>query len=276
MTDDDEAKVPVGNKIKALRSWLDLTQEQVAARSGGLLKQESVTRIERGRGQLRSYDARAGLAKAFNLRTDELERFLRGTSTLEATVEIAKERERGRDAVETRSGEWLENEAPAWLEPLLLRAVDPRRHTMRDIDAVRRAMSNTFLVGPSHDMLEEAREWLDAAARIHAMKRIVTTEALLVNVTSSLVDRIRTDARVRIKLRAGVVSNAETQAAGNAKVTVGKTSNEEVPPPDPRDYLEDGRPKRRELPKPDDEIPDDDFEPPADPRYELPEFLKKK
>jgi hypothetical protein len=111
---------------------------------------------------------------------------------------------------------------------------------MRDIDAVRRAMSNTYLVGPTKDMRSEAREWLDAAARIHAMKRAVTTEALLVNVTSSLVDRIETNERVRMKLKAGVVITPSHQSAGNAKVTVGKNDD-------------------------DDAIPDDDFGPPPGP-----------
>jgi transcriptional regulator with XRE-family HTH domain len=75
--------------VRALRKQLDLTQEEVAERSGGMLKRHEISKIESGTNQARSDRVRGGLARAFGLSRDHLASYLEGKIDLEAVLSLS-------------------------------------------------------------------------------------------------------------------------------------------------------------------------------------------
>ncbi len=67
-----------GERIRVLRLKLDLTQEQVAEKSGGILERVEVSKVESGRNQARADRVRRGLATAFGITRDRLAAYLDG------------------------------------------------------------------------------------------------------------------------------------------------------------------------------------------------------
>src|SRR5262245_16800769 len=85
----------VYDRIRELREALGLTQEELAARSGGRFDRIRVNKIENGRNKLRSYQARAGLAEAFGVPPDLLASYVDGTTQLEEVLRFTSSRKSG-------------------------------------------------------------------------------------------------------------------------------------------------------------------------------------
>lgn len=76
----------VGDRIRALREALGMTQEAVAAKSGGILERVRVTRLERGYNAASSWAQRVALARAFELRLWDVDAYLSGAITLDEAL----------------------------------------------------------------------------------------------------------------------------------------------------------------------------------------------
>jgi transcriptional regulator with XRE-family HTH domain len=85
------AAVQPGDRVKALRQALSLTQGNLAAAAGfkGYL---DVLRIEKGKNQLRLYSWRDGLAAGFKLTLEEFSAYLAGDLLLEAAATLYRVR----------------------------------------------------------------------------------------------------------------------------------------------------------------------------------------
>ena len=77
----------VGDRIRALREALGLTQEAMAAKSGGIFERVNVTRLERGYNAATSWTQRVGLSKAFELDVWDIDAYLSGGISLAQALE---------------------------------------------------------------------------------------------------------------------------------------------------------------------------------------------
>ncbi len=77
-------------RVKALRSALKLSQDELAARAGHGWERHYVSKIERGANKASSYDAREALAQGFGLSVPELIAYLDGRAPLAATTKLAR------------------------------------------------------------------------------------------------------------------------------------------------------------------------------------------
>lgn len=166
-----------------MREALRLTQAELSKRAGfSRAAGAYISKIERGDNQLSDRETHAKLARGFGLTPQEFDAYLREEVTLEDTLA------RVRDDAE------LAPEEPAPVVELedgddpfavaLLWALDRDRHTMRDLDAVRGSLRGIArMADPQADLIEAARAWLDAAARLRRAGKPVTLESLLLEVT---------------------------------------------------------------------------------------------
>lgn len=178
-----------GDRVKAIRKALGLTQEDVAARAG--IRRDAVVKVESGANQAGSAAIRAGLARAFGLTLDDVASVLEGRLDAEGAVRRA----RGElapvvpitAAVAAPRGETrvVYDEEDA-LEGTITRALDPARgHLLRDARSVQEAMRPLqFKHREDVPGVEAVRRWLDAAAALRKRGEPVTAAALLVMVSS--------------------------------------------------------------------------------------------
>lgn len=80
---DDNA---VGDRIRALREALGMTQETLAAKSNGVFERVNVTRLERGYNAASSWMQRVGLSSAFGLSLLDVDAYLTGRLSLAEAV----------------------------------------------------------------------------------------------------------------------------------------------------------------------------------------------
>jgi transcriptional regulator with XRE-family HTH domain len=102
-TEDESANATDGDliavRVKALRKALGLTQEALAARAGTDWKRLHITMLESGRNQATSWHHRVGLSRGFGLSIWDLDKYLSGDLSLEATLRRCKA---GEDDMSTR------------------------------------------------------------------------------------------------------------------------------------------------------------------------------
>lgn len=79
----DEEKASRGDRVRALRERLEMTQDGVAARSQGKLQRTYVVRIEGGDYAITSAQQQDGLAHAFDLSREDLQQYLDGELELD-------------------------------------------------------------------------------------------------------------------------------------------------------------------------------------------------
>lgn len=176
----------VGDRVRALRKALDLTQSELSSRAGfpdG--NPVYVSKVETGTNALGSLKARTALARGFGLTAGQFDMYLGGGATLSETVAHA------RSAAPIDQHEPpRESERPHVAEDedafgaALLWSLDRERHAIQDLDAVRVALRGTAQMrDPDADLVAAARTWLDAAARLRRAGKAVTIETLLLEVT---------------------------------------------------------------------------------------------
>lgn len=152
--------VKTSERVKALRTALDLTQEQVAARSQGQVNQGTLAKIEGGKNNLTGAKAREGLAHAFDLGLDDFADYLAGSLDIRGI--LARQRTAAvpvapRELRVEREDHRVPDDGETPEEAALLRVMDPAQFTMRDLDAARAATR-----APSRKRIPDAD--LDAVA----------------------------------------------------------------------------------------------------------------
>lgn len=187
-----------GDRVKAIRKALGLTQEDVAARAG--IRRDAVVKVESGTNQAGSAAVRSGLARAFGLTLDDVASVLEGRLDADAAVRRA----RGElapvvpitAAVAPRAETRVVYDDEDALEQTITRALDPARgHLLRDARQVQEAMRPLqFKHATDVPGVEAVRRWLDAAAALRRRGEPVTAAALLVMVSSGDPDSDRAQA----------------------------------------------------------------------------------
>jgi transcriptional regulator with XRE-family HTH domain len=177
-----------GDRVKAIRKALGLTQEEVAARAG--IRRDAVVKVESGANQAGSAAIRSGLARAFGLTLDDVASVLEGRLDAEGAVRRA----RGElapvvpitAAAAPRSETRVVYDDEDALEQTITQALDPARgHLLRDARAVQEAMHPLrFKRRDDVPGVVAVRGWLDAAAALRRRGEPVTAAALLVMVSS--------------------------------------------------------------------------------------------
>jgi len=74
--------------IRELRAAVGLTQDGVAAKSGGKLQRVDVNKIEKGRNDCSSDRVRSGLATAFGLTREQVADYIEGRANLRDTLAL--------------------------------------------------------------------------------------------------------------------------------------------------------------------------------------------
>jgi transcriptional regulator with XRE-family HTH domain len=74
------------DRMKAMRKRLNLTQEAVADKSGGVLERVEVSKVESGKNQARADRVRQGFATAFGITRDRLAAYLDGDIDLDEAL----------------------------------------------------------------------------------------------------------------------------------------------------------------------------------------------
>jgi transcriptional regulator with XRE-family HTH domain len=177
-----------GDRVKAIRKALGLTQEDVAARAG--IRRDAVVKVESGANQAGSAAIRSGLARAFGLTLDDVASVLEGRLDAEGAVRRA----RGElapvvpitAAAAPRGETRVVYDDEDALESTITRALDPARgHLLRDARSVQEAMHPLrFKHRDDVPGVDAVRGWLDAAAALRRRGEPVTAAALLVMVSS--------------------------------------------------------------------------------------------
>lgn len=176
----------VAAAVKELRESLGMTQEELSVRAGfpgG--SRVYVAKIETGRNELSTIAARERVAKGFGLSREQLDAYLEGRTTLEATAAIARAEAPPpppKVQVPLYERDGYEPESP--FDGALIAELDKARHSLRDLDAVRAATAGVVKLSALHPHLALcARSWLDAAAALRKRGERVSLETLLVEVT---------------------------------------------------------------------------------------------
>jgi transcriptional regulator with XRE-family HTH domain len=164
----------LGARIKALRVAIGLSQEGLESRSRGQVSQPVISAIERGRAGLRTVGTRQGLADAFGISADTLNRYIDGTLSLEATLAL-------------RGFSPSPGAIPAATEPAdFTAAVDlsfrPDQHSFADARAVS-AVLGAVALPDALDLPSIVGVWLDAAATLRKRGATVDLAGLLVAVS---------------------------------------------------------------------------------------------
>ena len=176
----------VAAAVKELRESLGMTQEELSVRAGfpgG--SRVYVAKIETGRNELSTIAARERVAKGFGLSREQLDAYLEGRATLEATAAIARaEAPPPPPKVQVPLYERAGYEPESPFDGALIAELDKSRHSLRDLDAVRAATTGVVKLSALHPHLALcARSWLDAAAALRKRGERVSLETLLVEVT---------------------------------------------------------------------------------------------
>lgn len=173
----------IADSVLALREALNLTQGELSRRAGFSKGAGAyISKIERGDNALSDRETHSKLARGFGLTPQELDAYLRGEVSLEDTV--ARAREDLGPAPEEPAPEVQLEDGDDPFAVALLWALDKERHTMRDLDAVRGSLRGIArMADRDADLIEAARAWLDAAARLRRSGKAVTLESLLLEVT---------------------------------------------------------------------------------------------
>ena len=178
-----------GDRIRAIRKALGLTQEDVAARAG--IRRDAVVKVESGANQAGSAAIRSGLARAFGLTSDDIASVLEGRIDADAAVRRA----RGELApvvpitaavAAPRAETRVVYDDEDALEATITQALDPAHgHLLRDARSVQEAMRPLrFKHAADVPGVEAVRRWLDAAAALRRRGEPVTAAALLVMVSA--------------------------------------------------------------------------------------------
>lgn len=171
----------VAERVKAIRERLDLTQVEVAERSGGAVTQDIVAKLESGKNKGNGAQTRQGLASAFGLTLDTISAYLDGKIGLDDALQKTKSIENARlNPAPTVDIE----DAQSPLEAALGQAFDAKKHTLKDLDAVRSSLRKTHQWQfPEADLVEAAGLWLNAAARLRRAGKPVDAESIVYALT---------------------------------------------------------------------------------------------
>jgi transcriptional regulator with XRE-family HTH domain len=177
-----------GDRVRAVRKALGLTQDELAARAG--IRRDTVVKVESGANQASTAAIRGGLARAFGLTLDEIGHLVEGR--MSAADAVRRGSSRGEDVepapvIPLRpAGVRAVTERDDAVEETLTRAMDPGRgHLLRDARAVQEAIAGLdFRANPDAVSLYSARLWLDAAVVLRRRGEAVTAGALLVAVSA--------------------------------------------------------------------------------------------
>lgn len=184
-----------GEKVRALRKALGLTQMQLAERSGGAVVQGEIAKVESGRNKLSTYELRSNLAQALGLSLESLRAYLDGEIELRAVVAQAGKADVGpevRAPAPARSPRLERDPVPHLdtshlsrpLDRAIGHAFDPKRHDWADGQDVIQALHGLNRHDrPEADMIEAARRWLDAAHELRREGTPVNAETLLDRIT---------------------------------------------------------------------------------------------
>lgn len=172
--------VSTKQRVRALRDALDLTQEQLAERSGGLINQGTLAKVETGQNQLTGGKARSGLARAFGLSLDAFEAYLSGETDMATVLRRRGDATARPELHVEREPEHIPADDEVPLETAALRVMDRDRHTLRDLDAVRA----TIHAAPRKETLgadlgETALRLLEAARGLRLAGEAATPTAIL-------------------------------------------------------------------------------------------------
>jgi transcriptional regulator with XRE-family HTH domain len=179
--------VDVKTRVKALRTALGLSQEELAKRAAHGWHRVYISKIERGDNAVTSYEAREALAQGFGLPISDLVAYLEGRLTLEQATARRKAAEPASPTPEppvaVRAEPSSEPRPPTDdadpLELALFAAMDPKQFAPSEFDGVRQAMrESSFLLKPEYDLVEMAREWLVAARQLRREGHKLTTAAI--------------------------------------------------------------------------------------------------
>jgi transcriptional regulator with XRE-family HTH domain len=176
-----------GERLRALRKRLNLSQDDVAARAGPDFRRDYVTKAETGANKLRSADIRIALAKGLGLSRDDLERYLEGELPLDEAVALAKapRAEKGPRVVREPTAPEPDDQASA-LERALFPAMASGRFEPADFDAARQTIRETFrYLREGVDEGEVARGFLEAARQLREEGKATTAAAVSARAFSS-------------------------------------------------------------------------------------------
>lgn len=174
----------IADKALALRKALGLTQEALGKRAGYPNNPRVyVAKIERGDNKLSTVAAREQFAQGVGLEIDALGAYLDGKKSLEDVLG-----NRPLEPIATSAHlspvEPVIDEAQSPLEAALANAFNPKKHTLKDLDAVRASLRKTHQwQAEDADFVEAARTWLDAAARLRRAGKPVDAESLVYALT---------------------------------------------------------------------------------------------
>jgi transcriptional regulator with XRE-family HTH domain len=175
------------DRVITLREALKLSQDDLARRADPTWIRVNISKIETGRNKLSTVDAREKLARGFGLTVQDL------TAYLDGRIDVDEARRRAQSIPPPSEGPRVERDptppfdpadAVSPLEAALSHAFDGTRHLVRDLDAVRAVLRNSFQMQASDtDLVEAARRWLDGAAQLRAEGVAVTVGNLVFRVT---------------------------------------------------------------------------------------------
>jgi len=205
-----------GERLRALRKALGLTQKEVAERSGQVGWDHTyVVRSESGGNKLSSASRREGLARGLGVSAADFEAYvLRGACSLEEVVARASRppvvAASSPPQVAGVSTETVEDASrPATLTEAIGLALDQQRgHTYADGRAVEAALGANFQLSNRTDPVGFARKWLDAARNLRLRKVLVNHDALVEEVTDG------GDSRARQADAPGTIADNEVAAVG--------------------------------------------------------------
>lgn len=169
----------VARRALALRQRLGMTQDELAHAAG--VGRTQITKLELGQNKATGVGLRLGLAKAAGVELDEISKYFDGVYTLDDVMALSRHNSQNvrggargaspegareaSDPAHARGGDGaiLGSE---W-EEAIIPALDPRRHRLEDVDAVRTAIRTTRqLTRDVTDPRVLAADLLDAAASL--------------------------------------------------------------------------------------------------------------
>lgn len=217
----------VSERVRALRTKLKLTQMDVAARSGGLLDQGRVAKIESGRNKMSTRASQLAMAKGLGLSPSDFDAYLDGSLPIVDAVARAK-------GATPPPGPRVEREsAPGDTDgspfgDSLSFAFDAKAgHRPEDMDSVRRAIKRPRAWAKENvDLVKVLRACLDAARDLRLEGKVVDSDELMLRLAAGR-------GAVAESAHAGRVASG--RAAIDALTTAGDASlGDELGPVDPK------------------------------------------
>ncbi len=152
-----------GDLVKRLREALDISQETTAARSGGKLTRDDLSKIEMGRNKATSDRVRAGLAEAAGVTRDEIADYLDERIPLEQLLAQRAARATGRAEPAAAPATPTFRNHPRWID---LCAEAKRLRALDDVD-LERIADSPFIWAPVDsldaslvaDLASDLRDW---------------------------------------------------------------------------------------------------------------------